>query len=366
MSDDDIKKQLEQFRSWHDEAYLYINQGITQEKPEIDRPDVALMMYQKGLGMLDMAMCVDTESGTGPAWEKARKMQQKMTKTRSHVESRIYEITEKLTSPETPQQSSRLSVNVPPPRPSPPGVIKAPSRPDAPPSYADAIAGPASAPPPPYTPVIDLTNDPEPEPAGGIPRSATSDSVSSSEQGEILFSLEGVQVFHVTSSGEVTTPSYPETLHIIKFDREYNRKGAELPPAFLEVGQWTYPLLKGKSPILKADYGIDDVFKQGKRMRALSLGGYMFPDLEKENVTGGAVGILMPDTATDVDREIFESIIAEITTAFKTQEEVEQEYAEYREFSSTLASGLVKGAEAVGKGMVKGAVKTSELLVLWV
>jgi len=345
MSDDDVKKQLEQFRSWHDEAYLYINQGITQEKPEIDRPDVALMMYQKGLGMLDMAMCVDTESGTGPAWEKARKMQQKMTKTRSHVESRIYEITEKLTSPETPQQSSRLSVNVPPPRPSPPGVIRAPSRPDAPPSYADAIAGPASAPPPPYTPVIDLTNEPEPTPAGGIPRSETSDSVSSSEQGEILFSLEGVQVFHVTSSGEVTTPSYPETLHIIKFDREYNRKGAELPPAFLEVGQWTYPLLKGKSPILKADYG-----------------GYMFPDLEKENVTGGAVGILMPDTATDVDREIFESIIAEITTAFKTQEEVEQEYAEYREFSSTLASGLVKGAEAVGKGMVKGAVKTSEYL----
>ena len=48
-------------RSWHDEAYLYINQGITQEKPEIDRPDVALMMYQKGLGMLDMAICVDTE-----------------------------------------------------------------------------------------------------------------------------------------------------------------------------------------------------------------------------------------------------------------------------------------------------------------
>ena len=55
------KRQFEQFRSWHDEAYLYINQAITQEKPEINRPDVALMMYQKGLGMLDMALCVDTE-----------------------------------------------------------------------------------------------------------------------------------------------------------------------------------------------------------------------------------------------------------------------------------------------------------------
>ena len=51
------------FRSWHDEAYLYINQAIIQEKPNIDRKDVALMMYQKGLGLLDLALCVDTEVG---------------------------------------------------------------------------------------------------------------------------------------------------------------------------------------------------------------------------------------------------------------------------------------------------------------
>ena len=50
-------------RAWHDEAYLYINQAITQEKPNIDRKDVALMMYQKGLGLLDLALCVDTEVG---------------------------------------------------------------------------------------------------------------------------------------------------------------------------------------------------------------------------------------------------------------------------------------------------------------
>ena len=53
------------FRGWHDEAYLYINQAITQEKPNIDRKDVALMMYQKGLGLLDLALCVDTEVGSG-------------------------------------------------------------------------------------------------------------------------------------------------------------------------------------------------------------------------------------------------------------------------------------------------------------
>ena len=48
-------------------------------------------------------------------------------------------------------------------------------------------------------------------------------------------------------------------------------------------------------------------------------------------------------------REIFESLLAELTTSFKTQEDVETEYAEYREFSSSLASGLVSGAEVVGE-----------------
>ena len=48
-------------RSWHDEAYLCITQAITQEKPNINRPDMALMMYQRGLGLLDLALCVDTE-----------------------------------------------------------------------------------------------------------------------------------------------------------------------------------------------------------------------------------------------------------------------------------------------------------------
>lgn len=90
----------------------------------------------------------------------------------------------------------------------------------------------------------------------------------------------------------------------------------------------------------------------------------MFPDLEKSDVAGGAVGIIIPETVTDADREIFESMLTELTTSFKTQEDIEKEYAEYREFSSSLATGLVSGAEIVGRGMVKGAVKTSEYLFL--
>ena len=71
------RRRLEQFRSWHDEAFLYINQAVTQEADNIGRPDVALLMYQRGLGLVDLALCVDT-SGEGPAWAAARKKQEKM------------------------------------------------------------------------------------------------------------------------------------------------------------------------------------------------------------------------------------------------------------------------------------------------
>ena len=44
----------------------------------------------------------------------------------------------------------------------------------------------------------------------------------------------------------------------------------------------------------------------------------MFPDLDSD-IAGGAVGILIPETVTHTEREIFESLLTEMTTAFKTQ-----------------------------------------------
>ena len=63
-------------------------------------------------------------------------------------------------------------------------------------------------------------------------------------------------MFHVSATGEVTTPSFPQTLHLVKFNREGRVGEEQLPPAFLEVGEWTFPLVRRKSTILKADYGM--------------------------------------------------------------------------------------------------------------
>ena len=75
--EEEERRRLEQFRSWHDEAFLYINQAVTQEADNIGRLDVALLMYQRGLGLVDLALCVNT-SGEGTAWAAARKKQEKM------------------------------------------------------------------------------------------------------------------------------------------------------------------------------------------------------------------------------------------------------------------------------------------------
>ena len=159
-------------------------------------------------------------------------MQQKMTKTRSHVESRIFELTDMIATSSSAQTSN------PPPRPPPPypggsqssastSKKTAPSRP-APPSYEDVISEsqPSSAPPthytrslekPPYLNVqaeldeiIDLTMDsPEDgsQPVSQMRRSATSDSIGSSEEGEILFSMEDVQVSLNNQEYLFVTPS---------------------------------------------------------------------------------------------------------------------------------------------------------------
>lgn len=392
-----------QFRSRHDEAFLYINQAMTQEKPNINRPDVALMMYQKGLGLLDQSLCFDTEGGQGPEWEKARKMQEKMSKTRIHVSDRIIQLTDILAPPSPPEaQSPYFNPSQPPERPPPPKTCRQtpqtdrperppqpqrdhperPALPSMPPSYNSVLSSDNernSAPPSylesekaarPYSDaqraldeIGELDSEPfAPSKSGAtrnmkkssselhanrvelnsIRRSASTDSVSSAEQGEILFSIENVQVFRVTEQGEVSTPSYPETLHIVRFSDEQRHRGGA--PAFIEIGNWTYPLVPGKSPVLHA-----------------SFGGYMFPDLEATKA-GSSVGIVIPEAVTQTDRDILESLLSELTTAFKTQEQVEEEYKEYREFTSNVASGLVKGAEVVGRGMVKGAVKTSEYM----
>merc|ERR1740131_358485 len=77
---------------------------------------------------------------------------------------------------------------------------------------------------------------------------------------------------------------------------------------------------------------------------------------------------MLPDNITEQQRSRLDELLNELTrisstaTSLKTEAEIEQEYKEYKEFSGAFAEGIVKGAEIVGKGMVKASVKTSEII----
>ena len=147
-----------------------------------------------------------------------------MSKTRSHVDSRIRVITDIL-APESAATTPSVPTATPSefPRTSSSSRTAAVSSstvlPAAPPSYEEVIMIPDS--PPSYTQSQSSVTPSYTQSQSAMRRSETSDSVTS-QQGEILFSMSGVQVFHVSPGGEVTTPSYPETLHVVRLDQVEN------------------------------------------------------------------------------------------------------------------------------------------------
>ena len=88
----------------------------------------------------------------------------------------------------------------------------------------------------------------------------------------------------------------------------------------------------------------------------------MFPDLD-ETLVGNAIGLILPPDILDIEKQEFENILQELTQPLKAEKEL-KDYEECLEYSQQVSAGLVKGAEYVGRGMVKGAVKSSEWMYL--
>jgi len=69
----------------------------------------------------------------------------------------------------------------------------------------------------------------------------------------------GVQVYYITPEGYVSAPSYPTCLSIYLLtdrpDEAASATSHETAPAFLQVGDWLYPLLPGQSPVLQSNWG---------------------------------------------------------------------------------------------------------------
>ncbi|XP_054576349.1 spartin isoform X3 [Eptesicus fuscus] len=309
-------------------AFLFVNKGLNTD--ELGQKEEAKNYYKQGIGHLLRGISISSTDPehTGPGWESARQMQQKMKETLQNVRTRL-EILEKglATSlrndlqevpklyPEFPPKDISEKALVPQSFSSPPqptevnGNTSAPSTGSVPASSSLSLPSqspPAEAPPA-YTPQAAeghytvsygtesgefssvgedfYRNHSQPPPLETLGLDAD----------ELILIPNGVQIFFVNPAGEVSAPSYPGYLRIVRFldnslDTVLNR-----PPGFLQVCDWLYPLVPDRSPVLKC-----------------TVGAYMFPDTMLQ-ASGCFVGVVLSSELPEDDRELFEDLLRQMS-----------------------------------------------------
>ena len=204
-----------------------------------------MTLYTKGLRDIDTALNIETqlnpEHRQGDKWSRTVKIIEKMKTTKRQIQDRV----EKLI--QTDSDVAR-------------------SLDDPPPAYEVATTP---------TPVTDLDLALQESMLTDIHEQGASRNMSQMANAKEIFKIQdGVQIFYITPEGYVSAPSYPSQLGIYKFTNQTpSPQGAsnltERPPAFLKVGDWTYPLVPGCSPALHASWG-----------------AYVFPDVSASDIPG--------------------------------------------------------------------------------
>ncbi|XP_043548011.1 spartin a isoform X1 [Chiloscyllium plagiosum] len=405
-------ESLNRIKEEYKEAFTFVNKGLTAD--EYGQKEVAKQYYRQGESHLIKGLTIPSNSPecTGPQWDKARQMQNKMSATLNNIQTRLSILEHEDNSvvsnqtnqfsetsgPDNSKVESRLYPVVPRPceekfstltstlsdtQPSAMNVspttngsslnVAAGLSPDAPSALNEL--------PPVYTPeaveghktisygtesgefaviggdAIGQSTHPPPLESLGI------------DAYELILIEQGVQIFYVTPDGQVSAPSYPGYLRVVTFSDSDAGAAQNRPPSFLQVCDWVYPLIPSQSPVLQCHNGV-----------------YMFPDIMSQD-PGVYVGVVLSSELPQSDREHFEDLLRQMTY-LKVQDpeasagelNLSQTVPIHRELQATdqdavlpewsgkmargiltgaswLSWGLVKGAEFTGKAIQKGASK---------
>lgn len=265
--------RLQVIKDGYERAFECINQGLTAD--EAGDKAQALELYKRGRQHLLRAISVPSqgEECVGSSWKSARQMQQKMQETLNNITTRlaILETSSDPGSEPTPSTAAasagpsapnmspdclypQLPTKEKPDRPAPPGLLSANGH------AAGAVGGLPLSPtrqpavpaeqPPAYSPqaadghvsISYGTDAGEMSLVGSDFYSRTSNSTPSpqsmGEDGEeLLYIPHGVQIFFVTPEGQVSAPSYPGYLRLVRFTTDTSERLPNRPPAFLQVGR---------------------------------------------------------------------------------------------------------------------------------
>ncbi|XP_037506965.1 spartin isoform X2 [Rhipicephalus sanguineus] len=286
----------------HDEAFLYVSQGLSYE--EKGENALAIEMYYKGLEKLanGLSPYCDHPSCKGPLWVKARNMQRKMRRIKDEVEFRLIAI----------EQAGG-----------------APLYADRPPTYDEATSANTARPP--------------------------------RREAEELFCIEsGVQIFYVSAGGGVEAPPEPTDLHVYRLpgrqDAMFPDEKAPLP--WLQVGTWIYPLVPKQSPALKSGFGaylfpnIDAPLKE----TGAAVGVLLPSDLPHEMIS---LFESLMEELTAMKIEILDDTCFAICSPGSFLSRFRRSTDS---FSQQVSDTIVAGSEVLSKGLTKGAMVTGEAL----
>ncbi|XP_061201435.1 spartin isoform X1 [Neopsephotus bourkii] len=328
QEDANIKAINEEYKK----AFFFINKGLNTD--ELGQKEEARTYYKQGLDHLLQGISIPSQGPAcvGSQWESARQMQQKMRETLQNVHTRLG-ILEQNTPPvqaspavmDAPDGVPRLYPSIPskekPERPPAPNSLLVPSQPPAADGSVAAVSpaqipgmSPSAKPlclpneaPPAYTPqatnghfTVSYGTD------SGEFSSVSEDYYSKCTQppplenlgvdaDELILIPQGVQIFFVTPDGQVSAPSYPGYLRIVKFLDTESETAQNRPPAFLQVCDWLYPLMCNQSPVLCCNTGV-----------------YMFPDTMSQ-IPGSYVGLVLSSELPAADRGLFEDLLKQMS-----------------------------------------------------
>lgn len=166
---------------------------------------------------------------------------------------------------------------------------------------------------------------------------------------ELLFIPDGVQLFFIKGD-DASVPSYPSYLKVFKFTKtkeaaaDVVKRPESSAPAFLQVGDWVYPLVPNRSPVLHSAYD-----------------AYIFPDPTVECLNS-YVGVILPK---DLDQNVvkqFEKFMSEFTAYKVEQEAPPLSKLENERFAKRIAGFLLDSTDTVVYHMTKGSDKAHDLI----
>nr|XP_055064064.1 spartin a isoform X1 [Misgurnus anguillicaudatus] len=372
--------EVQKIRVHYKKALQCLQTGLQYD--EIGNEGQALIFYKQGRQHLLSGLKVNTKGNQhfSTSWDFARQTQVKMHKTLTTITSRIETLDSR------PTEGQQLYPTLPALQDPQPLRLH---------RQNNQVSGSGGSPAVPASPVVGFEVPSEvppvytPQPTNGhlsisnggpfesalnqMPQRQACAPDNLREAGmEIMFLPDGVQMFFVSAEGQVSVPSYPGYLKIIKYN---NQNSSRYAPAYLQVCDWIYPLYPD-SPVFLSNKGV-----------------FTFPDVTAA-VPGSYVGLVLSPELSASQRALFKqqlSLLAQLrvqvddgpagaTGTDKSEKvpigppsetspgEVDKVLPGWSEKvsqsilagTSWLSQGLERGAEVTGKAIQRGASRLRE------